>query len=35
MAKRIEAIGNDIARLQGARLVTAIEIMRDKGSLRH
>jgi len=26
MAKRIEAIGNDIARLQGARLVTAIEI---------
>lgn len=26
MAKRIETIGNDIARLQGARLVTAIEI---------
>lgn len=26
MAKRVETIGNDIARLQGARLVTAIEI---------
>lgn len=26
MAKRMETIGNDIARLQGARLVTAIEI---------
>ena len=26
MAKRVDTIGNDIARLQGARLVTAIEI---------